>query len=152
MAEFGCDQCAALMINGVFCHETGCVNQRKTWVAERGAWVRFVACHECGCDVEVGESCDCQEFDEEEVCAPDAPPGPRWTGDRGAIPGEAAYLLDDDGTWESNIALIERETPEGSRWEAMDDQQSIGEFSTLAEAAQAAEVYVDEKDKQNGQV
>lgn len=25
----GCDQCQAAMINGVFCHETGCPNQ--TW-------------------------------------------------------------------------------------------------------------------------
>jgi hypothetical protein len=24
-----CDQCVALMINGVFCHETGCPNSRK---------------------------------------------------------------------------------------------------------------------------
>ena len=28
-AAAGCDQCAASMINGVFCHETGCPNARK---------------------------------------------------------------------------------------------------------------------------
>jgi hypothetical protein len=61
-----CDQCQALMINGVFCHETGCPNSNKTWVAEREAWVRFLECRECGCDVEAGESCDCQ--DEPEGC------------------------------------------------------------------------------------
>lgn len=55
-----CDQCEAARINGVFCHETGCPNGKKTWVPGRG-WVRFVACFECGCDVELGEACDCQE-------------------------------------------------------------------------------------------
>lgn len=58
-----CNQCAAAMINGVFCHETGCPNSRKTWIAERGEWVRFVECRECGDDVEVGESCNCHEID-----------------------------------------------------------------------------------------
>jgi hypothetical protein len=26
-----CDQCEAAMINGIFCHETGCPNARKRW-------------------------------------------------------------------------------------------------------------------------
>ena len=55
-----CDQCEMLSINGVPCHETGCPNERKTWVVGRG-WVRYVACHICDCDVELGEACDCQE-------------------------------------------------------------------------------------------
>jgi hypothetical protein len=55
-----CDQCEMLSINGLACHETGCPNQRKTWVPDRG-WVRFSKCFECGCGVELGESCDCQE-------------------------------------------------------------------------------------------
>jgi hypothetical protein len=59
-----CDQCEALSINGMFCHETGCPNSRKTWVAEREQWVLFVPCFECGSDVEVGTSCDCQNSDE----------------------------------------------------------------------------------------
>jgi hypothetical protein len=54
-----CDQCEALMINGTFCHETGCPNQRKTFVAERGEWVLFVACRDCGYSVESGTACDC---------------------------------------------------------------------------------------------
>ena len=33
-----CDQCEAAMINGVFCHETGCPNSRKTW--EDGEWIK----------------------------------------------------------------------------------------------------------------
>jgi hypothetical protein len=55
-----CNQCEAAMINGLFCHETGCPNSRKTWVADRGEWVLFVECRECGADVEVGTVCDCQ--------------------------------------------------------------------------------------------
>ena len=53
-----CNQCEALMINGVFCHETGCPNSRKTWTRGEG-WVRFLSCPECGCDVREGETCDC---------------------------------------------------------------------------------------------
>ena len=34
-----CDQCAALGINGVFCHETGCPNVRKVWDGVAGEWV-----------------------------------------------------------------------------------------------------------------
>lgn len=52
-----CDQCSALVINGVFCHETGCINQRKRWDSVEGEWVRYVECRECGCDVREGEVC-----------------------------------------------------------------------------------------------
>jgi hypothetical protein len=58
-----CDQCQALMINSTFCHEIGCPNSRKTWVDDRGEWVRFVECRECGSEVEEGESCDCQDYE-----------------------------------------------------------------------------------------
>jgi hypothetical protein len=54
-----CDRCEAAMINGVFCHETGCPNSRKTWLPERGEWVLFLECFYCGCDVEKGEYCRC---------------------------------------------------------------------------------------------
>ena len=33
-----CNQCEAAMINGVFCHETGCPNSRKTW--KDGEWTK----------------------------------------------------------------------------------------------------------------
>jgi hypothetical protein len=46
-----CDQCQAAMINGVFCHETGCKNSRKVYRYGR----------ECGCEVEEGTACDCTE-------------------------------------------------------------------------------------------
>jgi hypothetical protein len=54
-----CDQCEAAMINGVFCHETGCPNSSKTFVD--GEWIRFIECRECGCEVREGEFCSCQE-------------------------------------------------------------------------------------------
>lgn len=57
-----CDQCEALMINGTFCHETGCPNSRKTWLPDEGDWVKFLECFDCGCDVREGDSCDCQEI------------------------------------------------------------------------------------------
>lgn len=56
-----CDQCQMLSINGVACHETGCPNSRKTWDGERGEWIRFIECFECGCDVEEGTVCGCDE-------------------------------------------------------------------------------------------
>jgi hypothetical protein len=57
-----CNECEGAMINDVFCHETGCRNSRKTWVEERGEWVRFVECFECGCEVEEGTVCGCSEL------------------------------------------------------------------------------------------
>jgi hypothetical protein len=60
-----CDSCQMLSINGVPCHETGCPNSRKTWIADRSEWVLFVECRECGCDVEQGEMCSCFEPVEE---------------------------------------------------------------------------------------
>lgn len=50
-----CNQCEALYINGLFCHETGCPNSGKRWV--EGEWVRFVKCFECGYDVVEGNVC-----------------------------------------------------------------------------------------------
>jgi hypothetical protein len=52
-----CDSCEMLSINGIACHEHGCPNSRKTWIAERGQWILFLECRECGCDVEAGEVC-----------------------------------------------------------------------------------------------
>ena len=66
--HFRCDQCEALMINGVFCHETGCPNIKAKYID--GAWVKFYECFECGYEVREGEVCDCQtpaEDDDAEV-------------------------------------------------------------------------------------
>jgi hypothetical protein len=56
-----CDQCNACMINGIFCHETGCPNSKKKW--EDGEWVRYHDCFECGYPVKEGEICGCNADD-----------------------------------------------------------------------------------------
>ena len=67
-----CNQCEAAMINGVFCHETGCPNSKKTWVEERQEWVRFVDCRSCGADVEQGETCRCDDvIEDDELIEPE---------------------------------------------------------------------------------
>ncbi len=38
MAKVKCNQCAPLMIQGVFCHETGCPNSRKVWNPDEEVW------------------------------------------------------------------------------------------------------------------
>lgn len=52
-----CNRCAALYINGIFCHETGCPNEGKQWMPTEGEWVRFLECCKCGCDVKEGDNC-----------------------------------------------------------------------------------------------
>lgn len=58
-----CDQCEALMINGVYRHETGCKYAKGNWQwDDYNQCLRlYVDCHICGCEVEVGTCCDCQE-------------------------------------------------------------------------------------------
>ena len=50
-----CDQCEVLYINGLFCHETGCPNQKKVW--QDGEWIAVYDCPECGSTLEVGQPC-----------------------------------------------------------------------------------------------
>ena len=58
--HFRCDQCEALMINGMFCHEIGCPNTHARYDEESDTWIRQYKCRECGYMVDKGESCDCQ--------------------------------------------------------------------------------------------
>ena len=48
--DLSCNQCEACMINGTFCHETGCPNNKVLNPEEEEAWrarcTRFVALHE----------------------------------------------------------------------------------------------------------
>lgn len=56
-----CDQCEMVSINGIATHEHGCPNRNLTWSDDYGRFVRLVECRECGCEIEVGEICDCAE-------------------------------------------------------------------------------------------
>lgn len=61
-----CNQCEALMINGIYCHEIGCPNKGARVID--GEWVKYFQCRECGCDARADTGCDCQtpicdEFD-----------------------------------------------------------------------------------------
>jgi hypothetical protein len=72
--------------------------------------------------------------------SPAPPPGPRWIGDRGAIPGEPTYFL--DGDLESASAAI---TPWEGRWGgilfdvALANGEVVGTYDDLEIAARAAE-------------
>lgn len=50
-----CDQCEALMIQGVFCHETGCPNESSRY--EDGEWIRQRKCWECGLVLDADQAC-----------------------------------------------------------------------------------------------
>jgi hypothetical protein len=58
-----CNQCEALMIQGVFCHETGCPNTHSRYDAEDDRWIKQRECFECGCMVDEDESCCGKEED-----------------------------------------------------------------------------------------
>jgi len=60
--EMHCDQCAASIINRVFCHERGCPNDGKVWYAVDGEWVKERQCQVCGyyCRVDYA-CCDAEE-------------------------------------------------------------------------------------------
>lgn len=55
-----CDQCEAVMINGLFCHETGCPNSKCEWID--GQWTEMRKCFECRCDVPAEDTC-CDSID-----------------------------------------------------------------------------------------
>lgn len=61
MTRKTCDQCEALVINGVFCHETGCPNSSARW-SIHGEWIQVRECFECGCIVDTDELC-CSELE-----------------------------------------------------------------------------------------
>ena len=56
-----CNQCEAAVINGVYCHETGCPNIHKRLID--GEWVRVRECRECGCEV-IGDDICCTDADQ----------------------------------------------------------------------------------------
>jgi hypothetical protein len=56
---FTCDQCQVISINGLPCHEIGCINSHKIYNHDQSRWVEYIACSDCGYDIENGECCDC---------------------------------------------------------------------------------------------
>jgi len=80
---------------------------------------------------------------EQQHSAPTRPPGSRWEGDRGAMPGEPiAYLDAEEGGFDTaKAAITEREIPgRGILYDATDaDGNALGTFQTIEEAARAAE-------------
>lgn len=62
-----CDQCEALMIQGVFCHEIGCININARYDKEEDRWIQQYKCFECGYMVDKNEVCSmCYDpFDQE---------------------------------------------------------------------------------------
>ena len=60
-----CNQCEALMINGVFCHETGCPNTKARYDSESGEWIKTRKCFECGCTVDADDLCCAAQIEEE---------------------------------------------------------------------------------------
>jgi len=63
---FRCDQCEAAMINGIFCHETGCPNTHARY--DDGEWIKTRLCDECGYRVDADDPCCSGPYDEEEDC------------------------------------------------------------------------------------
>lgn len=59
-----CNQCEALMINGVFCHETGCPNTKARYDSESGEWIKQYKCFTCGCMADEGSNCCSDETEE----------------------------------------------------------------------------------------
>jgi hypothetical protein len=52
-----CDQCEAAVINGVFCHETGCPNTHSRYDSGAGSWIKQRKCFDCGYTVDVDDPC-----------------------------------------------------------------------------------------------
>jgi RNase P subunit RPR2 len=64
--RFKCNQCQALMINGVFCHETGCPNTNSRYDVDIDEWIKTRKCDECGNTVDADEACcDSIEFEDD---------------------------------------------------------------------------------------
>jgi hypothetical protein len=82
--------------------------------------------------------------------SPEAPPGDRWTGDRGAMPGEPAWFLDGETADKAKAAITEIEDPRDPgrhTFEAhLPSGELIGKFGTIKEAAKHAEEAAEPKD------
>ncbi len=61
-----CNQCEALIINGVFCHETGCPNRNSRYDQEAGEFIKQRKCFECGYNVDQDDLCCSAPMEDEE--------------------------------------------------------------------------------------
>lgn len=52
-----CTECSPSRINGFFCHEEGCPNDKKTFDHDTGEWHSTYKCFICGYDQKEGEIC-----------------------------------------------------------------------------------------------
>lgn len=59
-----CAQCAALSINGVFCHEISCPNSGSRFDHVSGDWIKQRECCICGYTCDVDSAC-CSDSDSE---------------------------------------------------------------------------------------
>jgi hypothetical protein len=50
LEDYSCDQCQALMLNGIYCHETGCPNTHKVKI--EGEWTTPESDHAEWCECE----------------------------------------------------------------------------------------------------
>ena len=57
MARKRCNQCEALMIQGMFCHETGCPNTHSRYDSETGEWIKTRECFDCGFRCDADDPC-----------------------------------------------------------------------------------------------
>lgn len=81
---------------------------------------------------------------------PEHPPGPRWTNDPGANPGEPAFFLDGKTEDDPNTKayVVENDVPEygGVNYSAhLHDGTELGPFASAGEAAADAEAAIDSK-------
>lgn len=52
-----CNQCEAVIINGLYCHETGCPNAKARYDMESDTWIKQRKCLECGSTVDADDLC-----------------------------------------------------------------------------------------------
>lgn len=59
--KVSCDQCEMLSINGIACHEIGCINSNARWDHQELGWVRQRKCFDCGYTVDASDPCCARE-------------------------------------------------------------------------------------------
>lgn len=58
-----CNQCDSAMINGIYCHETGCPNMNSRYDTESETWIKQRECFDCGCTVDADDPCCSAEIE-----------------------------------------------------------------------------------------